>query len=249
MIPQITNLPSRTQSQANFDASVEGLFSQLNALVAAINALPMVSITGALNGIPIGEITPAFGAFSSLSVTNAPTNAIDVANKNYVDTSIANLLQSGNRVTFLNSVAPVGWTKDLTVANDSALRIVTGNVGSGGTYDFSAGCTVVAAHTHSFTSGNESADHIHSGNTGGRNAAHTHDFASYISVGGGSLASSGIAANSTVNTTTQESADHGHAFNTGGRSAAHTHSGVTGDSDNSGTWIPKYIDAIVCTKN
>lgn len=46
---------------------------------------------------------------------------------------------SGTRMPFNQTAAPTGWTKDTTAAlNDTAMRIVTGAVGSGGTIAFSA---------------------------------------------------------------------------------------------------------------
>jgi len=63
---------------------------------------------------------------------------------------VAGGLPSGTRTAFNQTAAPVGWTKDTTVAlNDSILRIVTGTVGSGGSNAFSTfnGQTSVGATT------------------------------------------------------------------------------------------------------
>lgn len=59
-------------------------------------------------------------------------------------------LTTGTRMSFNQTAAPVGWTKDTTAAlNDSILRIVTGTVGSGGSTAFSTfnGQTSVGATT------------------------------------------------------------------------------------------------------
>jgi len=48
-----------------------------------------------------------------------------------------NLLPSGTRLLFHNSSAPTGWTKDTSI-NDSALRVVSGTPGSGGSAGFSS---------------------------------------------------------------------------------------------------------------
>jgi len=48
-----------------------------------------------------------------------------------------NLLPSGTRLLFHNSSAPTGWTKDTTI-NDSALRVVSGTPGSGGSAGFAS---------------------------------------------------------------------------------------------------------------
>lgn len=44
--------------------------------------------------------------------------------------------ESGTRMTFHQTTAPTGWTKD-TSHNDKALRVVSGTVGSGGSVGFS----------------------------------------------------------------------------------------------------------------
>lgn len=48
-----------------------------------------------------------------------------------------NLLPAGTRLLFHNSTAPTGWTKDTTI-NDSALRVVSGTPGSGGSAGFAS---------------------------------------------------------------------------------------------------------------
>ena len=71
---------------------------------------------------------------------------------------------SGTRMSFQQTSAPTGWTKDTTAAiNDSILRLVTGSVSSGGTTGFSTwnaqtatGATTLStsqipSHTHTFT--------------------------------------------------------------------------------------------------
>ena len=77
---------------------------------------------------------------------------------------------SGTRMSFQQTSAPTGWTKDTTAAiNDSILRLVTGSVSSGGTTAFSTwnaqtatGATTLStsqipSHTHDFyTSGSDS---------------------------------------------------------------------------------------------
>ena len=72
---------------------------------------------------------------------------------------------SGTRMSFQQTTAPTGWTKDTAVAiNDSILRLVTGTVSSGGSTVFSTwnaanpstGATTLAttqipSHTHGIT--------------------------------------------------------------------------------------------------
>lgn len=61
---------------------------------------------------------------------------------------------SGTRMTFNQTSAPTGWTKDTTAGlNDSIMRIVTGTVGSGGSTAFSTfnNQTATSAYTLSIT--------------------------------------------------------------------------------------------------
>ena len=73
---------------------------------------------------------------------------------------------AGTRMSFQQSSAPTGWTKDTTAAiNDSILRLVTGSVTTGGTTGFSTwnaqtatGATTLStseipSHTHSLPGG------------------------------------------------------------------------------------------------
>jgi hypothetical protein len=73
---------------------------------------------------------------------------------------------SGTRMSFQQTAAPTGWTKDTTAAiNDSMLRLVTGSASSGGTTAFSTWSAVtstgsytlttsdIPSHTHTITAG------------------------------------------------------------------------------------------------
>ena len=67
----------------------------------------------------------------STSLTSAGINFPDNT------TTTTNLLPSGTRLLFHNSSAPTGWTKDTSI-NDSALRVVSGTPGSGGSTGFTS---------------------------------------------------------------------------------------------------------------
>jgi microcystin-dependent protein len=98
------------------------------------------------------------------------------------------------------------------------------------------------AHSHTFTTGTESADHSHAMNfnTGGQSQSHLHVPATggnyYVDTAGSNVYSFSGGGFPTYNTGTTSWADRDHVHNvngsTGGRSAAHTHSGT---SDNSGS--------------
>ena len=67
----------------------------------------------------------------STSLTSAGINFPDNT------TTTTNLLPSGTRLVFHNSSAPTGWTRDTSI-DDSALRVVSGTPGSGGSTGFSS---------------------------------------------------------------------------------------------------------------
>jgi hypothetical protein len=78
----------------------------------------------------------------------------------------AGAFPAGTRMSFQQTSAPTGWTKDTTAAiNDSILRLVTGTTANGGTTGFSTWYNVTAtgattldtsqipSHTHTFAFG------------------------------------------------------------------------------------------------
>lgn len=111
------------------------------------------------------------------------------------------------------------------------------------------------AHTHTGTTGTESADHTHtfSGNTGIESANHTHSEirpsgSNTTTGGGGFTVFDGGAAGFTTQTGTQ-SVNHTHAFSgtTSGKSATHTHSFTT--ASDGGTEVrPSTLVLLTCIK-
>jgi hypothetical protein len=70
--------------------------------------------------------------------------------KQAITANVPPAFPAGTRMSFNQTSAPVGWTKDTTAGlNDSIMRIVTGSVGSGGSNAFSTfnGQTSVGATT------------------------------------------------------------------------------------------------------
>ena len=51
-------------------------------------------------------------------------------------TTITAGFASGTIMLFAQTAAPTGWTKNSSTGDNSALRVVTGGVGSGGSVDF-----------------------------------------------------------------------------------------------------------------
>jgi microcystin-dependent protein len=107
----------------------------------------------------------------------------------------------------------------------------------------------MAAHTHSGSTGDQSADHYHSGSTGTVSADHSHfgpGWSDAVSTSGnifhtnnrsfntyGAMGTSGISAN------------HVHSFSTGGVSSNHTHSFTTDNGTGTATPVPNLQPYIV----
>jgi len=162
---------------------------------------------------------------------------------------------TGTRMTFQQTTAPTGWTKDTTAArNDSIMRIVTGAVVGGGSTAFSSfnGQTSTASytltssdlppHAHGVTDpGHTHAKtdpgHFHNANRGTGGIGQT-----YISANNGATENSavaGLVANATTGIA-YASAVTGLSINNTGGGGAHAH-GVTTDI--------KYNDFIIASKN
>jgi hypothetical protein len=116
-----------------------------------------------------------------------------------IASSVTNPIPSGTVMIFKQTAAPTGWTKDTTAAlNDSALRIVTGTVSTGGTVAFSTAFASqsVAGTLSSTTATNQNttatgsvSSPASSGNTTATNQAAT---------AGGSVSSSSSSGNTTA---------------------------------------------------
>jgi hypothetical protein len=102
---------------------------------------------------------------------------------------------SGTKMSFNQTAAPTGWTKDTTAAiNNSILRLVTGSVSSGGSVAFSTwnssgttgaytlATTDIPSHTHSITAKNPGTSPYTGISAGGDPTAGTY---STSSAGGG----------------------------------------------------------------
>lgn len=152
-------------------------------------------------------------------------------------------IPAGTRMAFVQSSAPTGWTK-ITGMDGRGLRLVDDDSGGGvgGTSDaFAAHSHTVGAHSHGHTfavagrtlSVSQMPSHRHSATT--RTTAHAQSTGSYLT-------------NSSDYTT-------GNAANTNyeGGGGSHNHSlsgGVSNSASfNSGSFAPKFVNAIVCGKD
>jgi len=149
-------------------------------VVSAIDYLPALTLGTALpvnsggsgattlTGVLKGNGTSAFTA-GSVSLTSEITGTLPASNggtgitspgtsgnvltsdgTNWTSTAPGGGFAAGTRMSFQQTSAPTGWTKDTTAGlNDSIMRIVTGTASSGGSVAFStfAAQTTTGAHT------------------------------------------------------------------------------------------------------
>jgi hypothetical protein len=198
--------------------------------------------TGASVSIPNGVTSLVYcdGTNFNLAVNQTSIAAgygISIATVGATTTITNSIFPSGTRMPFAQITAPTGWTQDTTdIATNRMLRVInttTGVPGSsigGGSDSPIVNSTTMVAHSHTFT-GSALAAHTHT------DAGHTH--ASGVSFNGfqvnpanagavGGTSGIGYAAISS---------------NSAGTPAG-TNSTTTGVS-----WVPRYIDMIICAKN
>jgi len=89
-------------------------------------------------------VTLTQGSGGSVNINNGETRIVYAdgagAGAQVVDltATLAAGVPSGTKQLFVQTSAPTGWTKDTTNNNDSAIRIVTGSVSTGGSTGFSS---------------------------------------------------------------------------------------------------------------
>jgi hypothetical protein len=176
-------------------------------------------------GLPEGLATlDALGIVTASQLPPLPANAF---------------FQTGVSLPFTMASAPAGWVQDTSDnANNRMLRVVnTVGVGIGGTHSPILN-NVVPSHTHTFTTGVESANHTH----WDAGHAHSYDKASNPSQKPASSGTAPFDSYTLANTAT------GYA-QLGTQSANHTHGGSTSNGSSQTNWTPRYIDLIVCVKS
>ena len=144
---------------------------------------------------------------------------------------------SGTRMSFQQTAAPTGWTKDTTAGiNNSALRLVTGSVVNGGSVDFT---TAFTSQTPTITTSGLSAGATTLSST--QIPSHTHT--SLIDLAG--MGGSGGVAGATGGKPGLTSPVTG---STGG-GGSHTHT-ISGTATSSAINLTvKYYDFIIATAN
>lgn len=202
----------------------------------------------------IGRTTSTVGQAVKLDVAGAVNASALLVNGTAIDTGFA----SGTKLAFQQNTAPTGWTKD-TTHNDKAMRIVSGNVTTGGTVAFTTAFAskAVAGTLTSNTQGGSLTSNTQGGTVGGftltttEMPSHTHAINASLGTGQGVQRQTGYGATlDPATSATGGGGSHSHSF-TG---TAHTHA-FTGTAHThafTGTAINlavQYVDFIIATKN
>lgn len=153
------------------------------------------------------------------------------------------MMPSGTRMPFAQAAAPTGWTQDTTDnATNRMLRVVnTAGGGVAGT-DSPIINSVVPSHTHTYTTGTESATHSHAVSDPG----HAHALNSVYSSTGPSQMQNNTGSGLLIVYATSSATT---GITLGTESATHTHSGTVAANAGAANWSPRYIDMIICSKN
>ena len=226
--PTATDLKSQGDDHLRLiKSTIKATFPNLTGAVTPTQAQLNQIGTGTFSGNATTATTAAACSGNSATATTAST-----LSGNWTS------LPAGTRMPFAQAAAPTGWTQDTSDnANNRMLRVVsTAGGGVAGSHSPILN-NVVPSHTHTITTGTESANHTH------YDAGHTHTASSGLTdldqgtFGGGRSA---IVQTMTTNT--------GYA-SLGTQSANHTHSGTTDNGSSQTNWAPRYIDMIICAKS
>jgi hypothetical protein len=237
---------STTETQ-NLICRLSGVLTG-NVLVTAVGLKGMMI----LENVTTGAFTVTFsnGVGSAITLLQGVRTLVcaDATNGARAVANSQGEFPSGTRMLFHQTAAPTGWTKDVTAGlNDSALRLVTGTVGSGGSVAFA---TAFASQGVSGTVGNTtltesqipSHRHLMFSATGINTGAHdvpsaTDNVGQWSQIGSNTnnyFASKNNSADATVGKTSAT-----------GSGQSHTHT-FTGNAINLAV---KYVDLIVASKN
>ena len=170
---------------------------------------------------------------------------------------------AGTVMLFQQTSAPTGWTKDTTNNNDSAIRIVTGSVATGGSTGFATAMATPSVTGTVGLSGALDAGNLATSisgnisNTTLSNAqipSHTHSYIRMNHVGNGYDQQGSIAEGNRTTTNTGASGgggSHNHGHNLSGSTTGAPGLGNLAGSISSATASlnVKYVDVIVATKD
>ena len=151
----VTSFNTRTGAVTLGSSDVTGALGYTPVNPSSLGTLASKNSIGAAD---LDATTVTAGSYTYASITVDADGRLTAASSGALPQSFP----SGTRMSFNQTAAPVGWTKDTTAAlNDSIMRIVTDTVGSGGSTAFSTfnGQSSVGATTLSTT---QMPSHTHS---------------------------------------------------------------------------------------
>jgi len=213
-----------------------GAFTNGEVLNVASGGTGLTTLTA--NNVILGN-----GASSPTFV--APSTAGNLLTSNgttWVSTPPEQQFPSGTRMTFNQNSAPPGWTKD-TSTDNAGFRLVSGNVGSGGTVDFT---TAFVSQTPTITVSNVAGSAGATTLTTPQIPSHTHSVTAVCLLGGPGATgvpkptAAGCSTNITYNT------------NATGGGGSHTHPFSFSSASATSSTIDlaiKYVDLIIAQKN
>lgn len=154
-------LTNKTISGASNTITNVSLTSGVTGTLPIANGGTNSTATPTSNGVAYGTGTAI--AYTAAGTTGQVLTATTGGAPTWA-TAGGSSFPAGTRMSFQQTSAPTGWTKDTTAAiNDSILRLVTGSVTTGGTTAFSTwnaqtatgattlSTTQIPSHTHSYT--------------------------------------------------------------------------------------------------
>lgn len=224
--PTATDLKSQGDDHLRLiKSTIKATFPNLTGAVTPTQAQLNQIGTGTFSGNATTATTAAACSGNSATATTAST-----LSGNWTS------LPAGTRMPFAQAAAPTGWTQDTSDnANNRMLRVVsTAGGGVAGSHSPILN-NVVPSHTHTITTGTESANHTH------YDAGHNHSVLEENTMFGTSDGAGALTANGGTT-------GIGYA-SLGTQSANHTHSGTTDNGSSQTNWAPRYIDMIICAKS
>lgn len=175
-----------------------------------------------------GTSTPSFVAPSTTG------NVLTSNGTTWVSSAPVAEFTSGTRMTFNQTSAPTGWTKD-TSTDNAGFRLVSGNVGSGGSVDFTTAFSSSTAVTVSSISGSAGSTTLSTPQIPSH--THTSRISTNITESGPAVVGSGQLSNDILDT-----------GSTGG-GGGHTHPFSFSSGSGTVNLAVKYVDLIIAQKN